>query len=630
MKKTATTAGSGQQAESDPIVTAASQAVLNLESHSGWTGVLAEAADQSQDKASEPSVSVAAGSDEKAQEPLTLSHTQMRGCSEKDAWQRLVLLGAIPADSFYSPTKAKDGYYRKALKRALSRSGDADGTSKATCTKGSEALTYSELMAAILAATVEGDDDRVMALRAEVISRFRRTDAQVEAALFKLHAQQQTSAGQKQAPESLDLSRISGMDWLVEGFVPDNDLTLLWGDAGTGKTTAALAIALAVLKGTGLLDHEAPAGTGGVLFIASDSGAAPLYASMQDASMADLSEVMEGPQKQFHAWAADADQGMSAWAANLRGCVRLLEFIRRHRIRLVVIDSCKTACSGADLDYTNNQLVSALLTYFKEVICPHAAVVWLNHDGVAKGAHAGAKAWKEVPSMVHRIIREENKDGSFVNSRRIWRVTKTRMGPTREFYYELSQGELRLCPNQDKVGNCLDRVVEVLTGAWQMQGQASLSKADLVERICMTGGPSRKTLDNTLSAATRAKHPQVCRVATKRGHYKLAPRLLDSLKGHTFNGKEQGQNPVGDIDPASSRQVPVGSSRSPQKFPREEAGKTEKVSCSNGAGRVPSRSLSTSNGAPLLNFLNIELVELPAPVGSGADAFDDDDDPAWG
>jgi alanyl-tRNA synthetase len=30
-----------------------------------------------------------------------------------------------------------------------------------------------------------------------------------------------------------------------------------------------------------------------------------------------------------------------------------------------------------------------LLTFFKEVICPHTAVVWLNHDGVAKGAHAG-------------------------------------------------------------------------------------------------------------------------------------------------------------------------------------------------------------------------------------------------
>jgi len=78
MKKTATRAGSGQGAKSDPIVPATSQAVLDLECHSGWTGVPAEAAYQSQHTASDPSVSVAAGSDETAQEPVTLLHQQVR------------------------------------------------------------------------------------------------------------------------------------------------------------------------------------------------------------------------------------------------------------------------------------------------------------------------------------------------------------------------------------------------------------------------------------------------------------------------------------------------------------------------------------------------------------------------
>jgi hypothetical protein len=397
--------------------------------------------------------------------------------------------------------------------------------------------SYSELLSAMLEATVEGDDDALMELRAEGISRFRRTDAQLEAALFKLHTQQEIGGKVAQEPESLDLSRISGMDWLLEGFIPDNDLTLVWGNAGGGKTTAALAAACAILRGTGLLDHDQPAPKGSVLFIASDSGAPPLYAAMQDMGMADMSEVQDGPQKQFHVWASDPDQGMTAWAADLRGCIRLLQFIQRHQIRLVLIDSCKAVCSGAGLDYSNNQLVTALLTYFKEVICPHAAVVWLNHDGVARGAHAGAKAWKEIPSMVHSIIREENKDGSFVNSKRLWRVTKSRMGICREFYYELNQGELRLCPNQEKVGNCLGRVVDVLWGALQCEGQDSLAKAELVERICMAGGASRKTLENTLSTATRAKHPEVCRAG--RGRYKLAPRVADALKGCTVNGKEQ-------------------------------------------------------------------------------------------
>jgi hypothetical protein len=151
--------------------------------------------------------------------------------------------------------------------------------------------SYSELLIAMLKATIDGDDDELMELRAETIGRFRRTDAQIEAALFKLHTRCEIGSSSAQAPESLDLSRVSGMDWLIEGFVPDNDQTLIWGNAGSGKTTAALAAALAVLRSIGLLDHSQPAPTGGVLFIASDSGAPPLYAAMQDMGMADMLEV---------------------------------------------------------------------------------------------------------------------------------------------------------------------------------------------------------------------------------------------------------------------------------------------------------------------------------------------------
>jgi hypothetical protein len=489
--------------------------------------------------------------------------------------------------------------------------------------------TYSELLVAMLAATIAGDDDELMGLRAETMARFRLSDAQVEAALFKLHTQREVGGKATQAPESLDLSRISGMDWLIEGFIPDNDQTLLWGNGGSGKTTAALAAACAVLRGTGLLDHSQPAPRGGVLFIASDSGAPPLYAAMQDMGLAEMPEVQDGPQKLLHVWASDPDQGMTAWAADLRGCIRLLEFIQQHGIRLVLIDSCKAVCSGAGLDYTNNQLVTALLTYFKEVICPHTAVVWLNHDGTARGAHAGAKAWKEIPSMVHSIIREQKKDGSLVNNRRLWRVVKSRMGPTREFYYELSQGELKLCPNQEKVGNCLARVVDVLMRALQEEGRQSLTKSELIDRICTAGGASRKTLNNTLSTATRARHPEVCRA--DRGRYKLAPRIADSLKGCILNGKEHGQNPVTDRDLSSSRQVPMGTSQEPENFPVGINGKSPDCSAGLRSGQVPSRNACTPYQGVMVPGSELVEIAQAAPVtGSGADAFGDEDDPAWG
>lgn len=390
-------------------------------------------------------------------------------------------------------------------------------------------LGFTELIDSMLKATINGDDDRLMTLRSEwAISRYRLNDAKIDSLLFERHTRLQCSGRLITPPESLDLSRISGMDWLIEGFVPDKDQTLLWGDAGSGKTTASLGLVSAVIRGTGFLDHTQPARVCRALFIASDSGASPLYATMQDMGIAGMPEVHQGPDQRLFVWASDPDQGVQAWAADLRGCIRLLEFVKRHQIDLVIIDSCKAVCSGAGLDYTNNQLVTSLLTYFKEVICPHTAVVWLNHDGVAKGAHAGAKAWKEIPSMVHRISREEQKDGSILNGRRHWSVTKSRMGPGRDFDYQLNQGALTVCANQEVVGNCLARVVDVLIGALQLESKESLSRADLSRRICSHGGPTQKTLDNTLSTATKANHPEVC--CSGHGRYKLAPRIAEALK----------------------------------------------------------------------------------------------------
>jgi len=432
--------------------------------------------------------------------------------------------------------------------------------------------SYSELLSEMLLAVMAGHDDDAMAIRAEIIGRFKRSDSQVEAALFRLHTELEAGGKNSEPPESLDLSRISGMDWLVEGFIPDNDLTLIWGDAGSGKTTAALAAAYAVLSGRGFLDHSHPAGKGAVLFIASDSGAQPLRAAMQDMDMADLPEVQQGAGQRFFVWAADNDQGMTAWCADLRGCTRLLQFIRKRNIELVVIDSCKAACSGAGIDYTNNQTVTSLLTYFKEVICPHAAVVWLNHDGTAKGAAAGAKAWKEIPSMVHRIRKEEQGDGSTISNQRRWAVTKSRMGPCREFDYQLKDGFLELCPHQQVVGNCLAHVVEALSNAWTLQQKDSLYRTELIERICLAGGPSRSTLDNTLSTATKAKHPEICRAG--RGRYKLAPRVLELLKGRIANGKEQAKTPFPDRDLSISRQVPIGKSGTSRDFPGKNDGKS--------------------------------------------------------
>ena len=432
--------------------------------------------------------------------------------------------------------------------------------------------------------TIAGREDEAMELRAEMKGRFHVNDSHIESKLFKLHTKLETESRVIIPPESLDLSQISGLEWLIEGFVPDNDITLIWGAAGDGKTTAALAASRALLLGTGLLDHPKPTEKGAVLFIASDSGAPPLIAAMQQIGMTELPEITEGQNKQFHLWASDQNQGMTAWAADLRGCVKLLEFVKQKQIKLVVIDSCKAVCSGADLDYTNNQLVTSLLTYFKEVICPHAAVIFLNHDGTGKGASAGAKAWKEIPSIVHCISREKEPDGIEINSRRQWTVTKSRVGAERRFYYQLNNGLIELCPNQEVIGNCLDQVIETLTNAWKNNGVEIMKKQEIISILCKRGGPSKKTVENTLSNAIGKRSSQICRAGY--GKYKLAPIVLDLLKSVHTNQEELHEKVVISEGLVCSRELPSGSLSSStrshykaEKFPMEIDGNTPNPYC---------------------------------------------------
>ena len=189
-------------------------------------------------------------------------------------------------------------------------------------------MKYTELIESTLQAIAEDDLDTEMELRAELMNRFRIPAGQVEADLLRHHMLLETAGEKKKAPpESLDLDQVEGMDFLIDGYVPANDQTLLWGKAGTGKTTAAVGWVRSVLFSEGFLDHPHPAERGSVLFIASDSGPGPLKSVLQSAGVIDHPVFKNGPEKRFHLWASDREQAMSAWVADLRGCMRLLNFI---------------------------------------------------------------------------------------------------------------------------------------------------------------------------------------------------------------------------------------------------------------------------------------------------------------
>jgi hypothetical protein len=147
-----------------------------------------------------------------------------------------------------------------------------------------------------------------------------------------------------------------------------------------------------------------------------------------------------------------------------------------------------------------------------------------------------------------------------------------RVGQERSFDFGLQDGRLVLLNGAKPTGKCVDQIVKTLQDAY-LQGKEWLNKAELRELVCVEGGPSSKTLDNTLSNESRSQHPPFTPVRGRSGCYRLAERLKASLNAHTMNGKEEGQNPVQQMDLTTSRQVPTGSQREGKEFPRESLGK---------------------------------------------------------
>jgi hypothetical protein len=173
----------------------------------------------------------------------------------------------------FSPSKSKAGDYDRRLKQGRqAHPAEANG---AGAQKLADRLSFRDLLAQVLGAIRRGDLNAEMELRTELINRFRRNDSQINAELFRLLT---TQEGGSKAPTygAVDMTAVEPMEWLLEGFIPANDQVLLYGEAGAGKTTAAIAAAFAVIDGTGLLDRATPATPGKALFISSDSGRRPL------------------------------------------------------------------------------------------------------------------------------------------------------------------------------------------------------------------------------------------------------------------------------------------------------------------------------------------------------------------
>ena len=394
-----------------------------------------------------------------------------------------------------------------------------------------ELQSYSQLIRTTLQAIRVADQDAEMAARAELKHRFRVSDEQIGTALFKRHSSEHVEQVAA-THDSVDMARVEQLDYLMDGWILKGDLMLTYGSYGTGKTTLALAKLHAHVTGTNLLDRDTPCAPGKGLFIATDSGTGPLKKAMADLRLdPDNSTLMTPghPEQRIWVWGYEPDQGQTAWICDIHGVIRLEQFIKKHGITYVVIDSAKSV-SGAEAGwtYTSNESVKALFKYLREAVAKplECCIEFLSHDGTEKGSHSGAKAWAEDPSMVcalkpainpetdkfEGVIAEFRKDrAAHVDARRTLR-------------FGLNDGRLELHPEVEVVSSCADAVLAILWEAHQ-RGVSSVSGRELKAEAVARFNRSHKTVENTLGKITgtgKGPKPSVV-IRPRHGAYALAP-----------------------------------------------------------------------------------------------------------
>ncbi len=354
-----------------------------------------------------------------------------------------------------------------------------------------------------------------------------------------------------------------------------------------------------IATGQPFLDRSDPGKPGKCLFIATDSGVAPLKKSLDDLQLdPNHAYLTPGhPEERIWIWGKESKQGHQSWCADIKGIIQLEQFIRMKNIDAVFIDSVKSVSSAAGWSHENNLSSRAMLTYLREGICQPTgtSIVLLNHDGTKEGTSSGAKSWAEDPSMVVSFSKALDPDGRQIGVTAKFRKDRAAVvDPCRSLTFNLNResGILQLAPEVEVVGNCREAIIDVLWRAHQ-NGKPSLTRGSLADEVFARHGKPTKTVDNTLGSMFSER--QVTR--PHRGSYALAPKLIQQKQSSYTGSYIEGSN-------KEETQSETGIEQVPEAFPAAEIGNTV----------VPEGNMPGSHQTPVIPVVLAELLPSPASL----------------
>ena len=198
-------------------------------------------------------------------------------------------------------------------------------------------MSYSELIQTALKCIKNNHKDDEMLVRSELKQSYRISDDQINTALFKEHSKSKIKK-KRAENDSVDLTKVEQLQYLMEGWIPKGDICLTYGRFGTGKTTLLIWKAYNYALGKNILDRDKPCTPGKSLIIATDSGAAALKKAMDDLGLDPNDPLFKPGHKEQMIWikAYEPDQGLEAWMLIFPALLKLSKIYKQKEFHISV------------------------------------------------------------------------------------------------------------------------------------------------------------------------------------------------------------------------------------------------------------------------------------------------------
>ena len=361
-----------------------------------------------------------------------------------------------------------------------------------------EDLPFLDLLRLIYIHALEKNINGYQAASTQMRRRFGKTEQALKPDLLKLlrdeHAESAYSVG------AVDLNQIHSLEYALEGFIPNEEVTHVFAPWGDGKTALALGMTKALIKGTGFLDQQVGREPQSVLYINTDAGAGRFKSAFEELNMDSDQHFTSG--EWLTVWAPDASQGKEGWSASLSNFIALREAIEEGGYGVVIIDSVKGMLSGTGYDYQDNQTVNQMVKMLREVIAMpcECAVVLINHKGTDEKEGAGAKAWSEATGQVIELKTPQGKDKQPLKHLREVIIRKDSIGGRRRMFTKLENGEHVVTEGTEVVKDGTDLVLQWFKSK-AVAGKPKWQRKDVIaEESGLVPEVSVPTVDRALKA----------------------------------------------------------------------------------------------------------------------------------